>query len=50
MAEFPIVEAWERRQEITPSDQTRRRPAPMAVFKLLPQTNCQACGEPYLVN
>lgn len=41
-----LNDTWERRQEITPSDQIRRRPTPMAVFKLLPQTNCQACGEP----
>lgn len=41
-----LNDTWERRQEITPSDQTRRRPTPMAVFKLLPQTNCQDCGNP----
>jgi ArsR family metal-binding transcriptional regulator len=41
-----LNDTWERRQEITPSDKTRCRPTPMAIFKLLPQTNCQACGEP----
>ncbi len=41
-----LNDTWERRREITPSDKTRRRPTPMEVFKLLPQTNCKACGEP----
>ncbi len=37
---------WERREEITPDSTTRQRPVPMAVFNLLPKTNCQACGQP----
>jgi len=37
---------WERRSEIIPDVNTRQRPSPMAVFKLLPQTNCKQCGEP----
>ncbi len=37
---------WERRAEITPDRETHQRPAPMAVYKLLPQTNCKQCGEP----
>lgn len=41
-----INRTWERRAEITPSDETRQRPTPMAIFKLLPQTNCKQCGEP----
>ncbi|MFC1936721.1 (Fe-S)-binding protein [Chloroflexota bacterium] len=36
---------WERREEITPSIEVRKRPTPMAVYKLLPQTNCKLCGE-----
>ena len=36
----------ERRPEITPDTTTRQRPTPMAIFKLLPQTNCKQCGEP----
>jgi ArsR family metal-binding transcriptional regulator len=36
---------WDRRSEITPSYESRQRPAPMAVYKLLPQTNCKGCGE-----
>ena len=38
--------AWERRAEITPDYATRQRPTSMAVYKLLPQTNCKQCGEP----
>ena len=41
-----VNRTWERRAEITPDYETRQRPAPMAVFKLLPQTNCKRCGEP----
>jgi ArsR family metal-binding transcriptional regulator len=41
-----INHTWERRTEITPDTVTHERPAPMAVFKLLPQTNCKQCGEP----
>lgn len=40
-----VNRTWERRSEITPSLVTRQRPAPMALYKLLPQTNCQECGE-----
>ena len=38
--------AWERRNEITPDYRVRQRPAPLAVYKLMPQTNCKVCGEP----
>jgi ArsR family metal-binding transcriptional regulator len=41
-----VNRTWERRAEIEPSTETRQRPAPMAVYQLLPQTNCRACGEP----
>lgn len=37
---------WARRDEIEPSYEARQRPAPMAVYQLLPQTNCRECGEP----
>ena len=40
-----VNRTWEHRTEITPSYKTRQRPAPMAVYKLLPQTNCKECGE-----
>jgi ArsR family metal-binding transcriptional regulator len=45
-----VNRTWERRAEITPSSETRRRPAPMALYKLLPNTNCKACGEPTCYN
>jgi ArsR family metal-binding transcriptional regulator len=38
-----INRTWQRRGEIVPSVATRRRPTPMAVFKLLPGTNCKEC-------
>jgi ArsR family metal-binding transcriptional regulator len=41
-----INRTWERRVEITPDTTTRQRPTPMAIFKLLPKTNCKQCGEP----
>jgi ArsR family metal-binding transcriptional regulator len=41
-----VNRTWERRAEITPDTTTRQRPTPMAIFKLLPQTNCKQCGEP----
>ena len=45
-----VNRTWERRAEITPDYETRQRPAPMAVYKLLPQTNCKQCGEPTCFN
>jgi ArsR family metal-binding transcriptional regulator len=41
-----INQIWERRSEITPSYETRQRPTPMTVYKLLPQANCKECGQP----
>lgn len=41
-----VNRTWERRSEITPSSQARPRPTPMAIYGLLPQTNCKECGEP----
>jgi len=41
-----VNRTWDRRAEITPDTSTRQRPTPMAIFKLLPQTNCRKCGEP----
>lgn len=40
-----VNRTWARRGEITPSVETRQRPSPMAVYKLLPGTNCKLCGE-----
>ena len=41
-----VNHTWEERAEITPDTTTRQRPTSMAIFKLLPQTNCKQCGEP----
>jgi len=41
-----VNRTWERRAEITPDNTTRQRPTAMAIFKLLPRTNCKKCGEP----
>jgi len=41
-----VNRTWERRAEITPDTRTRQRPTPMAIYKLLPNTNCKQCEEP----
>jgi ArsR family metal-binding transcriptional regulator len=41
-----VNRTWERRAEIIPDTTTRQRPAPMAIYKLLPNTNCKQCGDP----
>lgn len=41
-----VNRTWEKRAEIEPNFETRQRPTPMALFKLLPQTNCKQCGQP----
>jgi ArsR family metal-binding transcriptional regulator len=40
-----VNRTWERRAEIRPDYETRRRPGPMEIYRLLPQTNCKACGQ-----
>jgi len=40
-----VNRTWKRRAEITPDTTTRQRPTPMAIYKLLPNTNCKECGE-----
>lgn len=40
-----VNRTWERRAEIVPSHEIRRRPGMMEVYKLLPRSNCKACGE-----
>lgn len=40
-----VNRTWERRAEIEPSYEIRRRPGMMEIYKLLPRTNCKACGE-----
>ena len=41
-----INEAWERRSEIEPSYKGAPKPKILEILKLLPKTNCRACGEP----
>lgn len=41
-----VNRTWERKNEITPDTTTRQRPTPIAIYKLLPNTNCKKCGEP----
>ena len=41
-----VNRTWERRDEIEPDYKTHQRPTPMAVYNLLPRTNCKQCGEP----
>ena len=41
-----VNRTWEHRNEITPDTTTRQRPTPMAIYKLLPNTNCKQCGNP----
>ena len=41
-----VNRTWERRDEIEPDFEGRQRPTPMAVFRLLPGTNCRECGQP----
>jgi ArsR family metal-binding transcriptional regulator len=40
-----VNRTWQGRQGLTPSYHERRRPTPMAVYQLLPKTNCKQCGE-----
>lgn len=41
-----VNRTWQQRSEIVPSVAVRHRPTPMAVYKLLPGTNCKECGQP----
>ena len=41
-----VNRTWERHADITPDFETHQRPTSMAIYKLLPQTNCKQCGEP----
>jgi ArsR family metal-binding transcriptional regulator len=40
-----VNRTWEGRGGIAPDYEKHQRPTPMAVYKLLPQTNCRQCGE-----
>lgn len=41
-----VNEVWARREDIVPSDELRRRPSALEIYKRLPGTNCGACGLP----
>jgi ArsR family metal-binding transcriptional regulator len=41
-----INAAWEQRGEITPSFEVAPPPRALDILKLLPRTNCRACGHP----
>ena len=41
-----INQAWEQREQITPSFAPAERPQLMEVLKRLPKTNCRECGAP----
>jgi len=38
-------DAWERRDQIEPDHTTHERLQPLMLYRLLPGTNCKACGE-----
>src|SRR3989304_3866216 len=40
-----VNRTWERRADITPDTKTRQRLTPMAIYKLLPNTNCKRCSD-----
>ena len=40
-----VNRTWERHAEIQPNFDQRHRPVAMEVYKLLPRTNCTACGQ-----
>ena len=40
-----INEAWEKREEITPSYEGTVKPKLLEILKLLPKTNCRECGQ-----
>lgn len=41
-----VNRTWDKREDITPDLTTRKKPTAMAIFQLLPKTNCKECGEP----
>lgn len=40
-----VNHTWTRRDQLTPDSTTYQRPTAMSLYKLLPNTNCHACGE-----
>jgi len=41
-----INETWENREIIQPSYEGKKRPRVLEILRLLPRTNCKACGLP----
>jgi ArsR family metal-binding transcriptional regulator len=41
-----INEAWENRAFIVPKYDGAKKAHPLEIYKLLPRTNCKACGQP----
>ena len=41
-----INDTWKRKGTIAPSYEVAPRPRVLEILKLLPQSNCQACGQP----
>ena len=39
-----INNTWDKRNEITPSEEAKKPPTAMEIYKLLPKTNCKECG------
>lgn len=40
-----VNETWEKRTEIEPDTKTYENLQPLELYRLLPKTNCKACGE-----
>ena len=40
-----LEDLWQRREEISPRHEPRRRPPALELYKYLPKTNCGLCGE-----
>ena len=45
-----VNHTWEQRAGLEPNFEIQQRPTPMAIFKLLPGTNCKQCGQPTCFN
>ncbi len=41
-----INEAWQKREIIVPKYEGIKKAHPLTIYKLLPRTNCKACGQP----
>lgn len=41
-----VNQTWEQRTSIRPSSVQRERPKVLELYKPLPRSNCQACGQP----